>query len=249
MHAFGLSRAQLITHGDRPVDDGQRQAFEQWLTRRQAGEPIAYLTGRREFWSLDLNVTPAVLIPRPETELLVEQALARLPRDQARTVIDLGTGSGAVALAIARERPLARVIATDADTAALAVARANAQRLRLPNVECRHGDWFAPLADVVADVIVSNPPYIAAGDPHLRQGDLRFEPPLALVAGDDGLAALRQLINQAPAFVRRHGWLLLEHGYEQAPKLAALLRARGFADIDHYRDLAGQPRVIAGRWP
>ena len=248
MHAFGLSRAQLITHGDRPVDDGQCRVFEQLLTRRQAGEPVAYLTGHREFWSLDLHVTPAVLIPRPETEVLVEQALARLPRDQARTVIDLGTGSGAVALAIARERPLARVIATDTDTAALTVAKANAERLRVANVEFRHGDWFAPLARVVADVVVSNPPYIAAADPHLQQGDLRFEPPVALVAGDDGLAALRHLIDQAPAFLGGNGWLVLEHGHDQAPPLAALLHARGFTDIDHYRDLAGQPRVTVGRW-
>lgn len=246
MHAFGLSRAELITHGDRPVDDGQRQAFEQLLTRRQAGEPIAYLTGRREFWSLDLNVTPAVLIPRPETEVLVEQALARLPRDQARTVIDLGTGSGAVALAIAHERPLARVIATDADGAALAVARANAERLRLPNVEYRHGDWFAPLANVVADVIVSNPPYLAAHDPHLTQADVRFEPVHALVAGADGLAAIRVIAGDARSHLRHGGHLLLEHGFDQAAAVRAILVAQRYRSVATYPDLQRLPRVCVG---
>ena len=210
---------------------------------------MAYLTGAQGFWTLDLAVTPATLIPRPETELLVELALARIPRDAATRIADLGTGSGAIALAIAKERPRAAVVATDASGAALDVARANANRNGIANVEFRHGDWLAPLEGEMFDLVASNPPYIAVGDPHLDAGDLRFEPPAALSSGTDGLDAIRRIVGDTPTHLHGDGWLLLEHGWDQGDAVRELLSAAGFVDVATERDLEGRDRVSLGRWP
>ncbi|MEO7324599.1 MAG: peptide chain release factor N(5)-glutamine methyltransferase [Dokdonella sp.] len=243
-HVLGHSRAWLYAWPEFKPDAQPASAFERLVDARRRGEPIAYLTGRRAFWSLDLDVTPAVLIPRPETELLVELALARMPLDAACVVADLGTGSGAIALALARERPLARVLATDASAAALEVARANAQRLCISNVAFAQGDWFEALADARVDLIVSNPPYIEDGDPHLSEGDLRHEPPAALASGSDGLDAIRHLCAQARAHLHARGWLLLEHGWNQAERVRALLDTPGLFDVaSSARDAAGHERV------
>ena len=247
MHVTGLARTALITRAQELLLPENEARLHALLTRRAHGEPVAYLTGRREFWSLELNVTPAVLIPRPETELLVEQALARIPEDAEWTVADLGTGSGAIALAIAAERPRCRLIATDNSAAALAVARANAARLGIANVQFRHGEWLKPLAGMRLDVIVSNPPYVRANDPHLTQGDVRFEPESALVAGADGLDAIRRIAVDALSCLRPGGWLLLEHGYDQAKAVRALLEIHGYDAVASCRDTAGHERVTAGR--
>jgi release factor glutamine methyltransferase len=225
----------------------QQNQLEGLLARRQRGEPVAYITGTREFWSMELNVTPATLIPRPETELLVEKTLEHIPCDAALAIADLGTGSGAVALAIAKERPRCRVIATDSSPAALDVASSNAEKFGLTNIEFREGDWFAPLAGDTFDMIVSNPPYIRAGDPHLKQGDLRFEPATALVSGDDGLDAIRHITRHAREFLKPGGWLLFEHGWDQADAAGEILRRQGYRDIVSHADLAGHARVTACR--
>jgi len=247
MHVTGLTRTALITRAQEPLLPEHEERLHKLLTRRARGEPVAYLTGRREFWSLDLCVTPDVLIPRPETELLVEQALAHIPDDAEWTVADLGTGSGAIALAIATERPHCRLIATDNSVAALAVARANATRLGIANVEFRHGEWLKPLAGMRFDVIVSNPPYVRANDPHLTQGDVRFEPESALIAGADGLDTIRCIAADAVSCLRPGGWLLFEHGYDQAQAVRALLETHGYDRVASCRDTAGHERVTAGR--
>jgi release factor glutamine methyltransferase len=247
MHVTGLARTALITRALEPVSAENEKRLQELLVRRVRGEPVAYLTGRREFWSMELRVTPDVLIPRPETELLVEQALARIPEDSDWTIADLGTGTGAVALAIAKERPRCRVIATDASEAALAVAQANAIRLAIANVEFRLGEWLTPFADEVLDMIVSNPPYIAEQDPHLMQGDVRFEPRGALVAGADGLSAIRVIAADARRHLRRGGFLLLEHGYDQAPAVRAALAGQGYKAVTTCLDLQGQPRISFGK--
>ena len=248
-HALGRSRTWLLAHGDDGITAAEAARFTALVERRAAGEPVAYLTGSRGFWTLDLAVTPATLVPRPETELLVELALERIPADAEARVADLGTGSGAIALAIAKERPRARVLATDAREAALEVARGNARRNRIGNVEFRHGDWLAPLHGERFDLIASNPPYIALGDPHLDEGDLRFEPPSALSSGSDGLDAIRAIARAAPAHLRAGGWLLLEHGREQGGAVRALLHEAGFAEVATERDLEGRDRVTLGRKP
>jgi release factor glutamine methyltransferase len=248
-HALGCARSWLAAHGDEPLPRLQADAYFALAKRRRDGEPVAYLTGTREFWGLSLRVTPDVLIPRPETETLVELALEWLPRDGAPRMLDLGTGSGAIALAIAAERPRARVVATDASAAALAVARDNAKRLALANVEFAQADWYDGVPDGAFDVIVSNPPYVAAGDPHLAEGDLRYEPAGALASGVDGLAALRTIIAGAPARLARNGALAVEHGYNQSPAVQELLHEAGFSEITVRRDLAGIPRVAGGRCP
>ncbi|MFO1422475.1 MAG: peptide chain release factor N(5)-glutamine methyltransferase [Candidatus Competibacteraceae bacterium] len=249
--AAALERPRSYLHAwpERLPEPEQSARFMAWVERRRAGEPVAYILGRREFWSLDLEVTPDTLIPRPETELLVELTLARLPKDRPVTVADLGTGSGAIALALAVERPLARIVATDRSPAALVVARRNARRLGIGNVEFREGDWCAPLDNERFDLIAANPPYVAAADPRWRQGELRFEPPAALVAGDDGLAALRAIVAQVPNHLKPGGWLLLEHGYDQGEAVPALLRERGFIAVSDHRDVAGISRASGGRWP
>jgi release factor glutamine methyltransferase len=249
-HLLNRPRAALITQGELPIDAAAAALYRTLVGRRIAGEPIAYLTGQREFWSLPLNITPAVLIPRPETELLVERALALLPGAQAAVgivrVADLGTGSGAVALALASERPGWQLTATDQSEAALAVARANATRLNLRQIEFLAGDWFAPLSGRRYDAIVSNPPYVALGDAALAA--LRYEPAGALSPGPSGLEALRQLIAGAPAHLESGGWLVLEHGADQADAVAAALVATGYARVRCHRDLAGRDRVTEGRW-
>lgn len=244
--ALGVSDAHLIAHPGQALTDEQRTRFLGWLDRRRAGEPVAYLTGAREFYGLAFKVTPAVLIPRPETELLVELALERLPVHGSRRALDLATGSGCVAIAIARHRPLARMTAADLSAAALAVARENAA-LHGANIELVESDWFAALDGRRFDLIVANPPYVAADDPHLGEGDLRFEPKLALVAGASGLECIGPLVAQAHAHLIPGGWLLFEHGYDQAERCRALLGRVGFEDVASWRDLAGHERVSGGR--
>jgi len=250
---LGRNRAWLAAHGDDVIPRTQADAFFALARRRREGEPVAYLTGLREFWGLPLAVSAAVLIPRPETEAVVEIALARLPADRDTRVLDLGTGSGAIALAIAHDRPRAHVLATDVSAAALGVARDNGQRLAIANVGYMQSDWYASVPatwrGAAFDVIASNPPYIAAGDPHLRDGDLRHEPASALSPGGDGLASFRRIVAGARERLAPGGTLVVEHGYDQADAVRALLAAAGFTDVISQRDLAGIPRVVAGRVP
>jgi release factor glutamine methyltransferase len=246
-HALDRPRSWLYAHADDGVDAATAQRVAALIERRRAGEPVAYLTGRRGFWTFDLQVTPATLIPRPETELLVELALDRLAVDRATRIADLGTGSGAIALALASERPLAEVLATDASADALAVAQANARELRVANVQFRLGDWCAALQMHDFDLIASNPPYIASDDQHLHQGDLRHEPPDALASGSDGLDAIRSIVAAAPAHLLEGGWLLLEHGLDQGERVRALMRDAGFVDVHTTCDLESRDRVTCGR--
>jgi release factor glutamine methyltransferase len=248
-HVVDRNRAWLVAHRDDVLAPAHVQAFNALAKRRRDGEPVAYLTGAREFHGLSLAVSPAVLIPRPETETLVEWALEWLPANGAPRVLDLGTGSGAIALAIAHARPQAQVTAVDASPAALDVARANAQRVGVANVAFLHSDWYANVDAAGFDLVVSNPPYVPAGDPHLADGDVRYEPAAALVAGADGLAALRIIVAGAPQHLREGGALLVEHGYDQADAVQALLREAGFTAVAARRDLAGIARVAAGRAP
>lgn len=245
--ALGVDAAHLITHSGRTLTDRQRARYLACVERRRAGEPVAYLTGEREFYSLDFRVTPAVLIPRPETELLVELALERIAADAPRRVLDLATGSGCVSIAIARARPRARVVATEIDRAALEVARANARRHAAGNVEFVESDWFGTLGAARFDVIVANPPYLAEGDPHLDEGDLRFEPRRALVAGPSGLECIGPIVARAHAHLVSGGWLLFEHGHDQATRCRELLARIGFEAVASWRDLAGIERVSGGR--
>jgi release factor glutamine methyltransferase len=244
---LGLGRAALAADPGRTLAPAELAALEALARRRLAGEPVAYLTGRREFWSLELEVTPDVLVPRPETELLAERTLAAVAGVARPAVLDLGTGSGAIALAVATERPDAAVTATDASTAALAVARRNAQRLGLANLRFLAGDWYAPLGGGRFDAIASNPPYVAAGDPALAA--LAHEPRLALVAGPDSLAALAAIIAGAAAHLAPGGRLLLEHGAGQGAAVRGMLGSAGFGDVRTWRDLAGLERVTEGARP
>ena len=246
-HVIGRDRAWLAAHADAPVPPTDADAFFALARRRRAGEPVAYLTGVREFWGLRLAVSPAVLIPRPETETLVEQALSRLPVDRDVTVLDLGTGSGAIALALAHERPRAQILATDNSDEALATASANAQRLGLVNVGWLRSDWYEGMPTTRFDLIASNPPYVAQHDPHLREGDVRFEPRSALTPGGDGLGALRAIVAGARAHLAPGGTLIVEHGFDQSEPVRALFADAGFTDIVAARDLAGISRVVAGR--
>lgn len=243
-HALGLTRVQLITRADQLLSAADAARLQTLFERRLAGEPIAYLTGEREFYGLALKVTPAVLIPRPDTELLVELACARLPR--GGSVLDMGTGSGAIAVAIAHARADAQVSALDASDAALAVARFNAERHGV-QVDVVQSDWYAGLAPQRFSMIVANPPYIVAGDRHLAEGDLRFEPVDALTDHADGLSALRAIVVGAPGFLEPQGWLLMEHGYDQAAAVRDLLR--GWDAVGSWRDLAGIERVTGGMLP
>ncbi|MBE1160484.1 peptide chain release factor N(5)-glutamine methyltransferase [Dyella acidiphila] len=247
-YALSKPRSWLIAHADDGLAAEHASAYHVLIEQRKAGEPVAYITGRRGFWSLDLEVTPATLIPRPETELLVELALERLPIDANVRVLDLGTGSGAIALAIARERPRAQVTATDASVEALAVAQRNAQRHGIGNVSFAHGNWFAPLGAQQFELIVSNPPYIESHDPHLEQGDLRFEPVSALASGIDGLDDIRRIIRDAGKHLCSAGWLLFEHGWHQGDAVRSLLRHASFAKVSTMRDLEQRDRVTGGCW-
>jgi release factor glutamine methyltransferase len=247
-HALDRPRSWFYAHAGDLLEPRDASAFADLLRRRERGEPVAHITGHRGFWSLELAVTADTLVPRPETELLVELALERLPRGEPRRVLDLGTGTGAIALAVASERPLADVTAVDASEAALALARENADEAGLA-LRLLHGDWFSPVAGERFDLVASNPPYIADGDPHLQQGDLRFEPRAALVSGPDGLDAIRTLARDAAAHLVPGGWLLVEHGYEQGAAVRALFSAAGLAAVATERDLEQRERVTLGRSP
>lgn len=245
-HALEVTRSFVYANPDLVIPDRRRHHFAELVRRRQNGEPVAYLVGHREFWTLDLVVDAAVLIPRPETELLVEAALERLPATSVRRVADLGTGSGAIALAIARERPTCEVHATDCSEAALETAHRNAQRHGLERVRFHLGHWDQPLEGRF-DLVVSNPPYVAAGDPHLDTGDCRFEPRIALTPGERGLEAIEAIAAASADRLEPGGWLLLEHGFDQAAGVADVLRREGFREIVLVRDLAGHDRVTIGR--
>lgn len=241
-----VSDARLVAHPERELTSAQQAEYSAWTARRRAGEPVAYITGEREFYSLPFKVTPAVLIPRPETELLVEAALEVIPADAPCRVLDLATGSGCVAVAIAVHRPRAQVTATDVSPAALAVARDNAAR-HGAKIEFVESDWFAALPGRKFDLIVANPPYVAEGDAHLGQGDLRFEPRAALAAGHAGLDGIEAIVEEAVKWLDTGGRLLFEHGHDQGACSRALLGAAGYGDIATRRDLAGIERVSGGR--
>lgn len=227
----------------------ERDAFEALIERRRRGEPIAYIRGEREFWSLPFYVTRATLIPRPDTETLVERALLRISMTDTTDVADLGTGCGAIALALATERPRCRIVATDRSPDTLAVAARNINRHKIENVVLREGDWLRALPDSGYDVIVSNPPYVAADNPHLNAAEVRHEPRYALLGGADGLDALRVIIETAGTRLRQNGWLLVEHGYDQSRDVRALFSAHGYIRVASYRDLAGIERVTEALWP
>jgi release factor glutamine methyltransferase len=246
---LGRDRSYFRAWPERLLEPDQAQRFQALVEQRAEGVPIAYLVGEREFWSRSFIVQPGVLIPRPDTELLIELALDFIPAQQPAAILDLGTGSGIIAVTLAAERPLAQVIATDLSPAALAIARANAARHGVENIRFELGDWFAALPQNGRfDLIVSNPPYIAEQDPHLAQGDLRFEPSLALSSGPTGLDALTVIADGARQRLKPGGWLLLEHGYDQADNLAAILAGFGYADIAHAQDLQGHRRATFARW-
>ncbi|MFQ1896514.1 peptide chain release factor N(5)-glutamine methyltransferase [Aeromonas veronii] len=252
-HLLGCRRSYLMTWPERELDAAQQATLQGWLARRLNGEPIAHLVGEREFWSLPLKVSPATLIPRPDTEVLVEQALTKIPQGPC-AVLDLGTGTGAIALALKSERPEIDVWAVDRMVDAAALARENSAALGLP-IEVRDGSWFEPLGEPDRDetprfaVIVSNPPYIDGADPHLEQGDVRFEPRSALVADDAGLADIRHIVAHAPAYLLTDGWLLLEHGWDQGEAVRQLLRDGGYREVATVRDYGDNDRVTLGLCP
>lgn len=244
--ALGVPRAYLLAHPEQMLEESQQAVHDAMLQRRLQGEPVAHILGEREFFGLSFKVTSATLIPRPDTELLVELVLQRIPPQGGSRVLDLGTGTGAIALSIAHARPDAEVVAVDASAAALAVARENSQRLAIRNVSFVQSDWLAGLGGQRFDLIVSNPPYIAAGDEHLSQGDVRFEPMSALASGPDGLDDIRRIIAQAHGFLERDAWLMLEHGYDQAQQVRDLLQQYGYRDVFSAKDIAGIERVSGG---
>jgi release factor glutamine methyltransferase len=245
--ALKKDRAWLISHEHDVLQADSHQDFQALLERRLKGEPIAYILGKREFFGLDLKVTPDTLIPRPDTETIVEAALEKIAEHQACRVLDLGTGTGAIALAIASQRPNARITAVDVSLDALRVAKSNAAALGCGHVELLASDWCSALGERQFDVIVSNPPYIPEHDPHLQQGDLRFEPISALASGPDGLDAIRRILLEALQHLKDDGWLLLEHGYDQSNAVRMLLNQAGFDEVRSIRDLGGIERVTLGR--
>ncbi|HET7201798.1 MAG TPA: peptide chain release factor N(5)-glutamine methyltransferase [Steroidobacteraceae bacterium] len=248
--ALEKPRSWLLAHAEQRILDCEAtDRYESHVTRRAHGEPIAYILGEKEFWSLPLEVTPDVLIPRPETELAVERALAHLAADAPGRVLDLAAGSGAIALAVAHDRPRVQVVGTDLSPAAVAVAWRNASRLHLTNVGFRVGDWYAPVGDERFTLIVSNPPYIAEHDPRVERSVRRFEPHDALFAGEDGLTALRVVVDQAGRHLVAGGWLVVEHGDLQGPAVRGSFTAAGFMDVTTHPDLAGLERCTEGRWP
>jgi len=247
--ALGKPRSFLHTWPERIVSSEAALKFASYLQRRQTGEPVAYILGQQGFWKLDLEVAPHTLIPRPETEMLVEAALELVPAFAESRVLDLGTGTGAIALALASERPVWQVTAVDRVLEAVALAERNRQRLQLNNAKVLSSHWFDSVEGKRFDLIISNPPYIAAEDPHLVTGDVRFEPNSALVAGADGLDDLRLIIDQAPAHLNPEGWLLLEHGYDQGAAVRDLLSSHGFEKIQTRRDLGDHERITFGRLP
>ncbi|WP_111742059.1 peptide chain release factor N(5)-glutamine methyltransferase [Leminorella richardii] len=243
----GKTRTFLMAFSETPLEPSALAQLESLLARREKGEPIAYLVGQREFWSLMLNVSPATLIPRPDTERLVELALEHLPTVEC-DILDLGTGTGAIALALGCERPDSSVTGIDLQPAAVALAQDNAERLGIDNVHFVQGNWFEPLSECYFDVIVSNPPYIDKNDPHLRQGDVRYEPNSALVAEQNGLADLQWIVQHSPDYLKQGGWLLVEHGWEQGELVRVLFKQRGFDLIATHQDYGGNDRVTIGRW-
>jgi len=244
-HVLGRSRSSLFAYASESLAPAPAQRFAALVQQRSAGAPVAYLTGRKEFWSMDLSVGPGVLVPRPDTEVLVEWALKCLPRDARGRVVDLGTGSGAIALALAKERPRAEVWAVERSAEALKIAKANTERLLPGRVRILQGDWWNELSGRFA-LAVSNPPYIAARDPHLAA--LKAEPYEALTDGADGLSALRAIIAGAPRYLEPGAWLLLEHGWDQAEAVRTLLSVAGFSEVGSRRDFGGHERVSGGRW-
>ena len=246
-HALRAERSWIVAHGRDPVADAEARAAEAFFARRREGEPIAYITGEREFYGLSLHVTPSVLIPRPETELVVEQALALIAGRKTPKVLDLGTGSGAIAVSIAHARRDAEVCASDASAEALGVASRNASRHAVA-VRLVQGDWFITLAEERFDVIASNPPYVADGDPHLAQGDLRFEPAAALLGGPDGMGCIRTIAAEARTHLVPGGWIVFEHGFDQGPACVRLLVGLGYTGVRDARDLSALPRVCKGQF-
>ncbi|MDY7218152.1 peptide chain release factor N(5)-glutamine methyltransferase [Denitrificimonas sp. JX-1] len=245
---LGKPRSYLFTWPEKIISASQQAAYLDLLERRKHGEPVAYLLGHQGFWTLDLAVAEHTLIPRADTELLVEAALRLAGRDSDWNVLDLGTGSGALALALASERPRWTVTGVDRIESAVALAQHNQQQLQLAHVKFLQSHWFSALAGQRYDLILSNPPYIADNDPHLTQGDVRFEPLSALVSGPDGLEDIREIIEQAPTYLSGDGWLLLEHGYDQAEAVRDLLRQAGFVQVSSRRDLGGHERISLGRF-
>lgn len=246
-HALNQPRVYLLSHSEAIISGPAQAQFESLLARREYGEPIAYLLGQREFYGLDFRVTPDVLIPRPETELLVELSLAQIPLDTPSHILDLGTGSGAIGVTLAKLRPRAHVTAVDASPKALAIARENASRIGVSNIRFVESDWFGALNDSSCyDLIVANPPYVAEGDPHLSQGDVRFEPIIALTSGADGLNAIHHIARESQRFLKVGGRLLFEHGYDQKAACHDLLQSLGYADIACHTDLGEQPRITGG---
>ncbi|EKA9347657.1 peptide chain release factor N(5)-glutamine methyltransferase [Cronobacter sakazakii] len=243
----GRTRTFILAFGETALTDDELTRLDALLARRAAGEPVAYLIGQREFWSLPLEVSPATLIPRPDTECLVEQALARLPATPCR-ILDLGTGTGAIALALASERPDCHVTALDVIPEAVALAKRNAQRLGIDNVTILQSHWFSALTDARFSLIVSNPPYIDGDDPHLSQGDVRFEPKSALVADNAGLADLETLVTEARRFLEDNGWLMLEHGWQQGEAVRELFTRAGYQGVETCRDYGGNERLTLGHY-
>ena len=243
-HVMQVNHAYLITHANDQLSSQHMEGFSELISQRQHGTPVAYLIGERDFYDLTFKVSPAVLIPRPETELLVEKILKHIPASLSCRILDLGTGSGAIGITIAKHRPQAQVTAVDISTDAIDVARWNAQNLAVDNIRIMQGSWFDPFdAAVKFDWIVANPPYVAENDPHLKQGDLRFEPDLALSAKRNGMACIEHIITTAPAYLVNGGQLLFEHGYDQSNTCQQLLEAHGFQDICSYKDLTGIERA------
>lgn len=248
-HLLNVNRAWLIAHENDRLSNEVQANFEQLTKRRADGEPIAYILGSREFYGLNLTVTPATLIPRPDTEILVDAALNKIPADTTLQILDLGTGTGAIALAIAQQRPQTQVTAVDASQAALEVAISNSQQLHISNIHFLLSDWFNNLKDTLFDVIVSNPPYIENSDVHLTQGDLRFEPTSALASGADGLDDIRRIIDSCLVHLKPQGWLMLEHGYNQAAAVKDLMTQTGLVNLETFKDLGGNDRVTIGKNP
>lgn len=246
--ALNKPTSYLHTWPEKLVDQQELTLFNEYLQKRLQGEPIAYILGEQGFWSLDLQVGKQTLIPRPDTELLVETCLNHTPKDKVLHILDLGTGTGAIALAIASERPLAEVVGVDFIEEAILLAEKNRARLRLTNVEFMQSNWFSHLIGQQFNIIVSNPPYIASDDPHLVKGDVRFEPKSALISGKDGLDDIRKIIQQAPNYLLENGWLFFEHGYQQAKAVQQLLTERGFINISTFYDLGDNERVTGGQW-
>lgn len=247
-HLLAVNHAFLLTHSDQTLTLEQTNHFLHWALQRSEGVPIAYLIGQREFYDSVFKVSAAVLIPRPETELLIDLALNLIPTDRACKILDLGTGSGAIAITIAKHRILSQVIAVDVSVDAISIANWNARNLRANNVRFVIGNWFSELSNEKFDLIVTNPPYVAENDPHLQQGDLRFEPKLALSAGHSGMNCINHIIQTAPQHLEKNGWLLLEHGYDQADKCKELLEKGNFTKICSYPDLAGIIRISGGQF-